>query len=192
MNQCKFNLIAVAIGFTVSAGAMAQGMSQSDYQASKDKIGTEYKAAKEACKSLSGNANDICEVDAKGKEKVSLAELEATYKPSKKSRYNVDTAKADAAYELAKEKCDDKSGNVKDVCVKEAKSTFTAAKADAEVQLKTADANATANEKSAGARKDAAEDKSDARYSLAKEKCDAYAGAAKDRCLEQAKSGLGK
>jgi hypothetical protein len=43
----------------------------------------------------------------------------------------VRTAKADAAYELAKEKCDDLSGNAKDVCQKDAKAAQASAKADA-------------------------------------------------------------
>jgi len=56
-----------------------------------------------------------------GKEKVAKAELEARYKPSEKNRYQARVAQADADYSVAKEKCDDKAGNEKDVCVKEAK-----------------------------------------------------------------------
>ena len=33
-------------------------------------------------------------------------------------------AKADATYEVAKERCDDLSGNAKDVCKKDAKAAF--------------------------------------------------------------------
>jgi hypothetical protein len=40
-------------------------------------------------------------------------------------------AKAEADYDVAKEKCDDQSGNAKDVCKKDAKAAFTSAKADA-------------------------------------------------------------
>jgi hypothetical protein len=35
---------------------------------------------------------------------------------------------------VAKEKCDDKAGNEKDVCVKEAKAALVRAKADAKAQ----------------------------------------------------------
>ena len=42
-------------------------------------------------------------------------------------------AKADAMYDTAKEKCDDLSGNAKDVCIKDAKVVYTKAKDDAKI-----------------------------------------------------------
>jgi hypothetical protein len=203
MNSFNLKALVIAVSFAFSAGAMAETMTKADYQASKDKIATEYKTAKTACSSLSGNANDICVLDAKGKDNVALAELEAGYKPSSKNTYEVSVAKAEAIYSVSKEKCDDMSGNTKDVCVKEAKAAETAAKADAKAQMKISDANATANgktvdanakakNKTSDARKDAKADKMDAEYSVAKEKCDTYAGGAKDKCLDQAKLSFGK
>lgn len=136
MNTIQLNAIALAIGLTFGAGAMAEdtGISRDAYQAGKATISSDYKAAKIACDSLSGNANDICEVEAQGNEKVALAELEAQYKPSSKARYEVEVAKAEADHAVAKERCDDLSGDAKDVCVKEAKAAETAAKASAEAQ----------------------------------------------------------
>ena len=196
-------MIVLAFGFAFSAGSMAEGISKDDYKAGKDSIAAEHKSSKARCASLSGNPNDICVAEAKGKEKVAMAELEASYKPTRKTRYQARVAKAEADYAVAKERCDDLAGNAKDVCVKEAKAAETAAKADANAQMKTSDANATANEKSADARskannqaadarKDAAADKLDAEYGVAKEKCDTYAGGAKDHCLDQAKARFGK
>jgi hypothetical protein len=198
-----FNIKALVIAVSLAFSAMAQVMTKTEYKASKDKITTEYKAGKSACSVLSANANDICVADAKGKEKIAKAELEASYKPSTKNSYDVSVAKAEAVYTVAKEKCDDMSGNTKDVCVKEAKAAETTAKADAKAKMKTTDANATsnqksaeaqstANEKSAVARKDAKADKTDADYAVAKEKCDTFAGGAKDKCLDQAKTSFGK
>lgn len=201
----KFNLSAVVIAASLlfSASAMAQGISKDEFKSGKTKISADYKAAKAACSSLSGNAKDICIVDAKGKEKVSKAELDERYQPSVKTQYEVRVAKAEATYALEKEKCDDLAGNPKDVCVKEAKAAEVAAKADAKTQMKTTDANATAKEKTgearakaatqaADARSDAATDKLDARYQVEKEKCDALAGAAKDTCMAQAKARFNK
>lgn len=198
MNKLNINTIALAITLAFSTAAMAEGMSKADFKAGQDKISAEYKTAKANCGSLSGNASDICIAEAKGTEKVALANLDATYKPSQKSRYEAHVAKAEADYDVAKEKCDDLAGNPKDVCVKEAKAAETTAKADAKAQMKTSAANATANEKSADARadaskttvdarKDATADKMDAQYTLAKEKCDTYSGAAKDSCIDKAK-----
>ncbi len=203
MNQFNIKVIALAIGLALSAGAMAQSMSKSDYKAGKDKITAEYKSARSACASLSGNAKDICLVEAKGKEKMTRAELDAAYKPTPKSHYRARVAKAAADYAVAKERCDDMAGNAKDVCVKEAKAAEISAKADAKAQMKTTDANTTAKEKSADARskakgqatdarKDAAASKLDAEYAVEKEKCDMYAGGAKDYCLNQAKVRFGK
>lgn len=192
MNTLNIHAIALAVSLAFSAGAMAQNVSKDDYLSVKDKIAADYKLAKASCDSLSGNPNDICMAGAKGNEKVALAELEAGYKPTPENRYQARVVKADAEYELAKERCDDRAGNTKDVCMKEAMSAETAAKADAKARMKTADANATANEKSADARKGATEDKLGAQYKVAKEKCDTYAGNAKDICVNEAKVKFGQ
>lgn len=173
-------IAAAALAFGGSAIA-AQGISKDEYKAGKDRIAADYKAAKANCDSLAGNAKDICVAEAKGREKVAKAELEAAYKPSDKHRYDAAAAKAEADYAVAKERCDDKAGNDKKVCVKEAKAAETRAKADAKAGMK-----------STGARKDAAEDKRDADYAVAKAKCDTYSGDAKDRCMSDAKARYGK
>jgi hypothetical protein len=182
-------IVAVALAFS---GAALANISKDEYKAGKDRIAADYKAAKASCGSLSGNAKDICMAEAKGREKVAKAQLEADYKPTEKNRYDVAVAKAEADYSVAKEKCDDKAGNDKDVCVKEAKAAQTRAKADAKANMKVVKAGQAAREKSADARKDAAEDKRDADYAVAKEKCDKLSGDAKDRCLNDAKARFGK
>lgn len=203
MNKLNISIITMALSLAFSTGAIAQNMSKDDYKAGKDRIAAEYKSAKAACDSLSGNPKDICVADAKGKEKVAKAELEAGYKPSNKATYEVSVAKAEADYAVAKERCDDLAGNAKDVCVKEAKAAETTAKANAKAQMKTAEANVTAKEKTTEARSDASKkatdaredataDKRDAEYAVAKEKCDTFAGDAKDQCLNQAKARFGK
>ena len=42
----------------------------------------------------------------------------------------------EADYKVAMEKCDDKAGNLKDVCIKEAKAAMKSAKADAKANKK--------------------------------------------------------
>ena len=199
----KLTISAIAIGLAFSAGAMAQAVSKEQYQSGRDNIAADYKAAKAACGSLSGNANDICAAQASGREKVAKAQLEAEYKPSVEARYTVRVARADADYSVAREKCDDKAGHVKNVCVQEAKAAAVAAKADAKAWMKTANANEKAaetaaaannkaNEKGADARKDAASDKRDADYAVAKERCEVFAGDAKSNCMNDAKAHFGK
>ena len=215
MNKLNMTVCAAAIGLAFGATAIAGTMmSKPDYTAAKKAIETDYKAMKAACDPLVANAKDICKAEAKGKEHVALAELEAAYKPSDKSRYEVRMAKAYAVYAVAKEKCDDKADNAKDVCVKEAEAAHTTAKADAKANMKTVDAKKTANEKTTkanevageksakaneaaskkivAANKDAAAEKREAEYALAKEKCDTLAGTPKDACVTEAKARYGK
>lgn len=195
--------VAITACLLFGTSAMAQTMSSADFSASKDRIKTEYKADKKSCDSLASNAKDICVAEAKGKESMALAELDNSYKPTLKTQYKVSIAKGEAAYDVAKQKCDDLSGNPKDVCVKEAKAAWTAAKADAKVQMKTSDTNNTAHQKSADAnaearsdnkevRADAAADKRAAQLKVAEEKCDALASSAKDACMAAAKAKFGK
>jgi len=207
MNKFHLTAISAAFCFALSTGASAlntpHAMSKTDYKAAKDQISAKYKDDKASCKSMTGNAKDICMEEAKGRENVAKAELEAKYEPSVNHDRDLRLAKAKAAYDVAKEKCDDQTGNAKDVCRKEAKANYTAAKADAKAAQKTADATATAhdkvasanmkaNEKAADARRSAAEDKRDAGYAVAKEKCDALSGDAKATCVKNAKARYGQ
>ena len=181
--RIKTTLKAVLIcsALTGASALHAANMSNDDYKAAKDRIEAEYKAQKDSCDKLKDNAKDVCREEAKGKEKVARAELEFNRTGDPKDSAKLATAKADAAYEVAKERCDDRSGNDKDVCVKEAKANHTKATADAK-----------ANKKVAEVRKDAADDKRNASYDLAKEKCDALSGDSKSQCLATAKARYGK
>ena len=175
----------IAVAGTANAAGTST-ITRDAHKAETDRIAAEYKADKQHCSSMSGNAKDVCQAEAKGKDKVAKADLEASYKNTDKARYDARVAKADAQYDVAKEKCDDMSGNQKDVCVKEAKAAHTKARADAKVAKVDAAAAQQADEKSASARKEAREDTRDAQRKLALEKCDALAGAAKDQCVKSA------
>lgn len=203
MKQLKLSALSLALTVAFCGAALAADMSKDQYKAAKTDIGAKYKTERAACDSLAANAKDICVVEAKGKEKVARAELEAGYKPSLKASYKVSVAQAEANYSMAREKCDDKAGNDKDVCVKEAKAAEVAAKADSTAARKTSDANKTSVEKTtaartkasetgAEARKDAATDKRNADYAVAKEKCDKLASDAKDACIKDAKVRFGQ
>lgn len=146
-------LTAAGIAFAGAANAAnTSGMSRDAYKAEKNRIEAQYKADKDQCSSMSGNAKDICQAEARGKENVAKAELEANYKSTDRARYDARIAQADADYDVAKEKCDDLSGNSKDVCVKEAKAARTKAKADAKVAKADSSANRMAADKRAEAR----------------------------------------
>jgi hypothetical protein len=203
MKNPNISAVALAIGLAFSASAMAEHMSKTEYESLEKNIDAEYRSSKAECDSLAGNANDICMADAKGKKSVAKADLEDAYKPTIKTRYKARVAKADADYSGAIERCDDKAGNDKDVCVKEAKAARVHGQAGAEAQMKTRKADAVAIEKSTAANSkamkkavdahnDAAADEVDADYAVAKEKCDVLAGDAKGMCLKDAKARFGK
>jgi hypothetical protein len=178
-SNLKVSLIVAAI--LVLPLAQAATMNKAEYKADKTRISADYKADKAACASLAANAKDICVQEAKAKEKVARAELEYSYTGKPGDQTKVLVAKAKSAYAVAKEKCDDKSGNDKDVCVKEAKAVETKALADAKMGKQIGEA-----------KKDAAEEKRDADYKVAVEKCDALAGDAKASCIAAAKAKFGK
>ena len=195
MSKLLISLLAAAgIAFAGVAGAAdnSKTMSRDAYKAQEDRVEAQYKADKERCSSMTGNAKDVCQAEAKGKEKVAKADLEAEYKNTDKARNDARVAKADADYDVAKEKCDDLSGNQKDVCVKQAKAAHTQAKANAKVTKVDQKTSANTAEKRADVRKEARDDTRDAQYKVAVEKCDAMSGAAKDQCVKDAKMHYGK
>lgn len=169
--------ILCALALVGLAGTASATLTKPVYSAAKDEVKAMYKTERDKCDSLSGNAKDVCVERAKGQEKVALANLEYQYTGKDKDRNDYLEARYDARYEVAKEMCDDKSGNAKDVCMKEAKAEHDKAKAD----LK-------ANKKVAEAQNDAMETKLKADYKVAKERCDSMSGDAKDSCQAAAKA----
>ena len=189
----------VAAGLGFAGPVVAQGysskitpMSKEGYAAAKKDADVHYKADNDACSSLSGNAKDICVAEAKGKESIAKADAEAAYRNTPKARESARVAMATANYNVAHEKCDDLTGNAKDVCVKEAKAALVKGKANAKVDRVTADTRQEAATKQADVRKEASADKRDAEYKVAVEKCDALSGTAKDACVSSAKTQYGK
>lgn len=203
MTRSVITTIVIAISLAFGGTATARTMSMHEYKSNLARIDSERRSDLNNCRSLSGNANDICVAEAEGKAKVAKADLEANSKNTRQAHYNARVVKAEADYAVAKERCDDKSGNENDVCLKEAKAAEVSAKADAKAQMKTSQAYGEANDKSKDARKearetagnaqrDAAVEKRDADYAVAKEKCDSLAGDAKSQCVDDAKRRYGQ
>ena len=175
----RFNaprLLALA-ALVAMAGAASANISKPVYSTAKDEVKAMFKTEKDNCGSLSGNAKDVCVERAKGHEKVALAHLEYQYTGKEKDRNDYLESRYEATYKVAKEMCDDKGGNAKDVCVAEAKAQHDKAKAD----LK-------ANKAIVAAESDAVESKLKADYKVAKERCDTLSGDAKDSCQASAKA----
>lgn len=176
-----FKLSLLMAGVLALPLAQAADMNKADYDAAKARIGAAYKAERSACDAQTANAKDVCVEEAGAKQKVARAELEYGYSAKPADQAKLQVAKAEAAYAVAKEKCDDKAGNAKDVCVQQAKAVETKALADAKM-----------GEQIGEAKVDASDAKRDADYKVAVEKCDAMAGDAKASCLSTAKAAFGK
>ena len=200
MTKLMIAMIASAgLGFAGAAVAQTYGVkiasapiTKDSYVMAKTNADAQYKIDMDACASLSGNSKDICVADAKGKDTTAKADAEAAYENTPKAREHARVAHAQAAYNVAIEKCDDLAGNGKDVCVKEAKAALVKGKANAKVDRVAADTNKEAATKQAEARTEASADKRDAEFKVAIEKCDALAGGAKDTCVSNAKAQYGK
>jgi hypothetical protein len=161
--------------------AGAANISPAVHDAARDQLKASYKAEREACDRLAGNAKDICIETAKGKEKVAMAHLQYQRSGDAKDLGKLAEARYEARYELAKEACDDQAGNAKDVCMATAKADRDKAKADAK-----------ANQQTRAARSDALDAKEQADYKVAAERCDTLSGKDKDVCIASARARYGQ
>ncbi|AKJ26839.1 hypothetical protein [Caldimonas brevitalea] len=168
--------VAAAIGaLALSSAALAAG-DRTVYDQSRATAKTSYESARKQCDGLKANAKDVCIAEAKAARAKADADADVSFKGTPKARQEASADVAEAQYELAKERCDDKQGNEKDVCVKDAKATLEQAKADSKAQREVTDV-----------RKEAVEDKREAQYEVQAEKCDTMKGDAKDACVDRAK-----
>ena len=126
----KKHLLMIAIASTCLVAGQASAMTQDEYKVAKEKVEADYKVDKKQCDTLKDNAKDVCNKEAKGKEAVAKAELEQQYKPSERHAREVQEEKVKAAYEVAKEKCDDLKGDSKSACEKQAKADQDRGKAE--------------------------------------------------------------
>jgi hypothetical protein len=178
MTTNRFTKHALALGaLLAAAGALAAPLNRTDYLAGKDRISADYKVDKAACQQTTGNAKDICVLQAKGKEAVARAELELGYTGKPGDAAKVPVVRADTDFKIAKERCDDLAGNPKATCLTEAKAVHEKALADAKLS------------KTVGqARQESATDKRQADFAVARQKCDSLTGDAQSACIVSAKA----
>lgn len=168
----KINLMILTACLATST-AFAAPIDKTEYLKTQNQISKDYSASKAACKPLTQYAKDVCIEQAKGKEKVARAEVTSRYTGASKDAKNIHIVKADTTFSLAKELCNDKAVNTKDLCIAQAKATHTEAIRAAEMTTEVMDS-------------------SHDRSKAAKEKCDAFFGETKDKCVANAKSQYGQ
>ena len=80
-----------------------------------------YRAEKKDCDKLKGNAEDVCEAQAKAKRDIAIANARAKTKNTAEARADAAEVKAKAEYDIAEEKCDNLQGKEQDACESQAK-----------------------------------------------------------------------
>lgn len=173
----SLSLTLACASLLLAGAAQASNFSKAVYNGAKDDIKSTFRAEHDACKSLSGNARDICVKQAKGHEKVALARLEFDYSGQAADEVKWLKARHEARYDIATERCDDLAGDAKSLCVQEAKTARDKAKADVKLAKKVTQAVEEA---------ESARIKAD--YKLARERCDTLGGDARDVCVASAKA----
>ncbi len=123
----RIALLTLTLACIGASSAIA--MTKEEYKTQKDRVEADYKASREKCKTFEANAKDICQAEARNIEKVARAELDAQYKPSASAEKKVKSAKADGAYGVAKEKCDELKADARATCIKDARAARDSAKA---------------------------------------------------------------
>lgn len=164
------------LGLGLSTALLLMPLQANPATDTKLQIEARHTQERAACESMRGNAMDICREEAKGRERVAQAERMLRTSGSAADAYKLRVARAETAYSLSREKCDEHSGNKKDVCIQEAKAVESKALAEAKL-------NQTVSE----ATHEAGEAKRLADYKLAAEKCDSMTGDAKSTCISMAK-----
>jgi osmotically-inducible protein OsmY len=165
-------LFATAAGAAFAAPTVALNHDPASYRAVTQKAAADYKAATAKCGSMSGNDKDVCMAEARLARTRTESDALSQYNNTAKGREKARTSLADAEYDLAKTKCNAKSGADKDDCMNNAKSVHTAAVADAR-------SAATATGSSASG--------TTASGSAAMDKCAQQGGDSKTGCLVQTK-----
>ena len=127
-NMKKIVLLTLATAASASI-AFAQTTDTAAYKNAHNKAESDYKSAKKQCKALKDNAQDVCEEEAKVARAKSERDAVAQYRNTPKDLDKANRKLADAEYDLAKERCDDLSGDAKDSCQTQARSAKSTAMA---------------------------------------------------------------
>jgi hypothetical protein len=186
------SLLMMLVMTGISGAAHADSVSKNTYDNLNSEADVTFEAAKQKCESFSGNKKDICLAEAKGAHSVARANAEANYKGTEHARLKAAKSKVEADYQIAKEHCDDLSGNKKDICQQEAKAEKTKGYEAAKLASKNAEATTEFMNTKKEAKEQAGQALRDADYKVAIEKCDLFSGKNKEQCIQDAKNKFGK
>lgn len=190
MKTLPLFLVAALLGGAFSAQA-AGPMSKEVRKAQLERIEAEYDAAQTRCKPLERRARGICREQARGARDIAAAELELAYQPSADNDENLRLARAEASQAVALERCKALEGNAREVCRKDAKAVFAAAKADASLQKEVV-AQQLKSERVVRDQSEAEERRAEAQFAAARERCGMLPPEGREACLADARKRFNK
>lgn len=178
-------LLATAAGASFAAAPTAAlNHDPQTYRNLTQKAESEYRTAAAKCDAKSGNDKDICMAEARLVRTRTEADALSRYNNTAAGRARARSNVADAEYDLAKARCDAKSGADKDSCMDNAKSVHTAALADAKADRA---AGASAGGTTASGGLVTGTDTRDPAKAAAVDKCAQMGADAKTGCLVETK-----
>ena len=122
---------AAAVALSVIAFSGVHAASETSERAE-----ARYRTAMERCQPMRGNAQDVCEKDAKAAREKARAGERAARKGTPEARMDARESTARAEYRAAKERCDSLRGKEQTACESNAKAVLDRQQADAERKRK--------------------------------------------------------
>jgi hypothetical protein len=115
-----------------AVGGAWAAMGKEAYKAHQERIQAEYEALSVRCKPLKGHQREVCKAEARASREVARAQLQLQYKPTPENEEKLRLVQADATFDVTRERCDGhKNGHAREVCRKDAKAVWAAARAEA-------------------------------------------------------------
>lgn len=132
------SLIALTVVLAIAGLGACSSAQKKEHDANVTRAERDYAKAKQHCdQDLAGNAEEVCEAEAKAQRERAKAGAEAVYEDTPKARYEKRLTDADADYKVAMQRCDDLAGDDKDVCQKDAKAARARSREDAKAAYRT-------------------------------------------------------
>ena len=125
------NLLARALIMAILPVAATVSAAEPTYVAELDRIEADFRVARERCDDVRGHLGNVCVAEARAVRRIAKAELEARGKGTPKSWYDARIARAEAEFEVAKERCGERAGHAREQCIAEARAAEARAKANA-------------------------------------------------------------
>ena len=111
----------LGVALLVACGAAVAASSEAEYRAALRSGAAHYNAARAHCRTLAGQEKRVCIAEAKADLARADAEAGAAYRNTQHARVDAQVAIARADYNVAKAKCNEKSGGARKACIAEAR-----------------------------------------------------------------------